>query len=116
MINHLNDRVQHYATNEIFMLFGTDFMYQNAHWNYNNMDYMIEYMNENFGDKYFFKYSTPSDYIDAIAAKNLTWKVKRDDGFPYYSEGDDYWTGYFTSRPNAKSYIRKASANQYASS
>lgn len=80
------------------------------------MDNMIEYMNEKFGDKYFFKYSTPSDYIDAIAAKNLTWKVKRDDGFPYYSGGDDYWTGYFTSRPNAKSYIRRASANLYASS
>ena len=80
---------------------------------YNN-DKDYDYKKE--GDKYFFKYSTPSDYIDAIAAKNLTWKVKRDDGFPYSSAGDDYWTGYFTSRPNAKSYIRRASANLYASS
>jgi hypothetical protein len=30
------------------------------------MDKMIDYMNENYGEKYIFKYSTPSNYIDAI--------------------------------------------------
>jgi hypothetical protein len=28
--------------------------------------------------------------------------IKRDDGFPYSSGADQYWTGYFSSRPNLK--------------
>ena len=47
------------------------------------MDNMINYMNENFGDKYFFQYSTPSIYIDAIKKYNIAWTTKYDDGFPY---------------------------------
>lgn len=53
-------------TDEIFCLFGSDFQYKAAAWNYRNLDAMIKYMNENHGDKYFFKYSSPSKYIDSI--------------------------------------------------
>jgi hypothetical protein len=66
MIDHLNDRVQHYLTDDIFVLFGDDFRYMNAHQNFNFMDNMIKYMNENHSDKYIFRYSTPSDYINAL--------------------------------------------------
>ena len=48
------------------MVFGRDFQYQQAEFNYKNMDAMIHYMNKNYGDKYFFRYSTPSDYVNAI--------------------------------------------------
>ena len=37
---------------------------------------MIKYMNENYGDKYFLRYSTPSDYIDAINKHNVEWPTK----------------------------------------
>ena len=36
--------------------------------------------------------------------------------FPYSSIPVDYWTGYYTSRPNSKSYIRTASSIIHASS
>jgi hypothetical protein len=42
-------------------------------------------MNKHHGDKYFLKYSTPSNYVDALAKLNITWPVKKDDGFPYSS-------------------------------
>lgn len=45
-------------------------------------------MNQNYSNKYFFKYSTPGIYIDAISKLNITWTVKRDDGFPYSSGAD----------------------------
>lgn len=56
----------------------------NAFQNYENMDKMIEYMNANFGDKYIFKYSTPSEYVDAInGIKDRKWPTKYDDLMPY---------------------------------
>jgi len=67
-------------------------------------------MNKNYGHKYFFKYSTPSDYVDAIHKYNISWPTKQDDMFPYSSSPVDFWTGYYTSRPNSKEYIRSASS------
>jgi alpha-mannosidase len=77
---------------------------------------MIEYMNSHHGDKYHLKYSTPSDYVDSVFAHNISWPTKYDDMFPYADNPDAYWTGYFSSRPNDKEYIRRASYNFHASS
>ena len=52
------------------------------------------------------KYSTPSMYIDAIAAQDIAWPTKYDDLFPYADHEAAYWTGYFTSMANDKKYIR----------
>lgn len=103
-------------TDEIFCLFGSDFHYKAAAWNYRNLDAMIKYMNENHGDKYFFTYSTPSKYINAIKNQKIAWPTKYDDMFPYATGDTDWWTGYFTSRANAKGYIRTASSNLHSSS
>lgn len=102
-------------TDDIFCLFGTDFHYKAAAWNYRNLDAMIEYMNENHGDKYYFKYSTPSKYVEAVSKHKIAWPTKYDDGFPYASHDTDWWTGYFSSRANAKGYVRRASSNLHSS-
>lgn len=46
---------------------------------------MIKYFNENVGSENNIEliYSTPSIYIDAIAAENIEWPSKYDDLFPY---------------------------------
>jgi hypothetical protein len=62
-------------------------------------------MNKKYGDKYFLKYSTPSIYIDEISNFNINWPIKTNDGFPYSSGINSYWTGYFSSRANLKFYI-----------
>eukprot|EP01018_Ginkgo_biloba_P017376 Gb_01737 [translate_table: standard] len=54
-------------------------------------------------------YSTPSIYTDAIHAVNEAWPVKVDDFFPYADSENAYWTGYFTSRPAVKGYVRMLS-------
>ena len=51
-------------------------------------------------------YSTPSRYTTAVYKANLTWSVKLDDFFPYATYPWSYWTGYFTSRPGLKGYVR----------
>jgi len=60
-------------------------------------------------------YSTPSAYIDALKKENITWPTKYDDAFPYADDEYSYWTGYFTSRPNLKDYIRKGSHTLHSS-
>ena len=74
------------------------------------MDHMIDYMNERHGDKFFFKYSTPSNYIDAIKNKEIVWPTKYDDMFPYSDAPDSYWTGYFSSRADDKEFIKRISS------
>ena len=93
-----------------------DFEYMNAFKNYLNMDRMIAYMNEHYSEKYIFKYSTPSDYVQAVNKLNRKWPTKSDDMFPYGDGPDYWWTGYFSSRPNAKSFVRKGSHHLHASS
>ena len=54
-------------------------------------------MNKKYGKKYFLKYSTPSIYIDEILNSGINWPIKTNDGFPYFSGLDSYWTGYFST-------------------
>jgi len=76
---------------------------------------LIDYINENHGDKWHFKYSSPSDYIDALAAQKITWPTRYDDMMPYSTGGNDVWSGYFSSRPNLKSFVRTGSHVTHAS-
>ena len=45
-------------------------------------------------------------YLDALHRANQTWELKTDDFFPYADCPHCYWTGYFTSRPALKRYVR----------
>ena len=73
-----------------------------------NLDYIIDGVNANGTVRAL--YSTPSQYLRAKHEENLGWNVKTDDFFPYSDFADAYWTGYFTSRPALKRYIRISSA------
>ena len=115
-MDRIDERAAHYRTPEIFVVFGEDFKYINAHWMFTQLDNMIEYMNKHHSDKYFFRYSTPSEYISAVHSHDLVWPSKTDDFFPYGAGAHDYWTGYFTSRANAKAYARRTSSAFTASS
>ncbi len=54
-------------------------------------------------------------FADALNAANHTWTVKTDDFFPYADWPHAFWTGYFTSRPALKGYVRKGSGFLQAS-
>uniref|UniRef100_A0A2N9E182 Alpha-mannosidase n=1 Tax=Fagus sylvatica TaxID=28930 RepID=A0A2N9E182_FAGSY len=54
-------------------------------------------------------YSTPSIYTDAKYATKEKWPLKTEDFFPYADHPNAYWTGYFTSRPALKGYVRMMS-------
>lgn len=91
-------------TNHIMWLMGTDFRYQYANSWYRQMDKFIHYVNLDGRVNAF--YSTPSIYTDAKYAANGSWPLKSGDFFPYADKANAYWTGYFTSRPAFKGYVR----------
>lgn len=104
----------HYKTNHLFITMGDDFNYQNARQNFKSVDALIDYVNAEYTNVTLM-YSTPSNYIDAISALNVSWPTKYDDMFPYADSAPSFWTGYFTSRANDKEYIRFGSHNLHAS-
>jgi hypothetical protein len=65
------------------------------------MDRLINYFNKNINNMTL-KYSTPGIYLDAIKKQNMSYPIKTDDMFPYADVPEEYWTGYFSSRANAK--------------
>ncbi|KAL3512072.1 hypothetical protein ACH5RR_024789 [Cinchona calisaya] len=94
-------------TNHVMWTMGTDFKYQYATSWFRNLDKLIHYVNED--GRVNALYSTPSIYTDAKYASNESWPVKTDDYFPYADRINGYWTGYFTSRPAIKRYVRMLS-------
>ncbi|KAF9618950.1 hypothetical protein IFM89_002945 [Coptis chinensis] len=94
-------------TNHIMWTMGTDFRYQYANTWFKEMDKLIHYVNKD--GRVNALYSTPSIYTDAKYVTNESWPVKTDDFFPYADHPNAYWTGYFTSRPAFKGYVRMMS-------
>jgi len=100
-------------TNHIMWTMGTDFMYQYANTWFRQMDKLIHYVKKD--GRVNALYSTPSIYTDAKYAANESWPLKTGDFFPYADQTNAYWTGYFTSRPSIKGYVRSLSAYYLAS-
>ncbi|OVA09674.1 Glycoside hydrolase family 38 [Macleaya cordata] len=94
-------------TNHIMWTMGTDFNYQYANSWFKQMDKLIHYVN--MDGRVNALYSTPSIYTDAKYATNESWPIKTGDFFPYADRANSYWTGYFTSRPAFKRYVRMLS-------
>jgi len=76
-----------------------------------------------------FRFSTVEEYYQAIhrpatqakstsqdELKVVEWPVYTGDFFPYSSQAYHYWTGYYSSRPNFKRYVRQFTALASASS
>ncbi|XP_029636473.1 lysosomal alpha-mannosidase [Octopus sinensis] len=98
-------------TKHIMLTMGSDFQYSNANTWYKNLDKLIKHINakQAKGSKLNLIYSTPSCYLYQLNRANISWPVKTDDFFPYADRLHSYWTGYFTSRPAIKQFIRESS-------
>jgi hypothetical protein len=66
-IVHYND---HYLGNHVLIPMGCDFSYSNAILNFRSMDRLIDAFNSKV-ENITLKYSTPSKFLDAVAAQNI---------------------------------------------
>lgn len=113
-INFIKDISKFFQTNQIMILMGCDFTYENAFINFKNIDKLIAYANlkQINNGKVNLIYSTPACYTKAVNKEFLKMKTmpsRKGDFFPYASRLNSYWTGYFTSRSSLKYYAREAS-------
>lgn len=70
---------------------------------------MISYFNSHSKIGATLRYSTPSDYFDAVRANAQDWPTYSGDFIPYADELGAQWTGYFSTRPTLKARIRETS-------
>ncbi|XP_024086113.1 lysosomal alpha-mannosidase-like [Cimex lectularius] len=97
-----------YNTRNVLVTMGEDFVYMDAHMYYKNMDKLIRIINSIEGPNSPFRafYSTPSCYLKSVNDAGVNLPPKLDDFFPYSSDSNSFWTGYFTSRPALKGFER----------
>ncbi|XP_011300932.1 lysosomal alpha-mannosidase isoform X1 [Fopius arisanus] len=104
--DYVLEQGNHYKTDNVILTMGGDFTYQLAEQYFKNLDRLIRYTNEIYGDDVNVFYSTPSCYLKSVNSAQKTFPTKSDDLFPYSSDPHAFWTGYFTSRPTLKYFER----------
>lgn len=72
----------------------------------------MDYINKDLKDQNItIKWSSFEEYTRAVMEEvkenKIDLPVKKDDFFPYADQPNYFWTGYFSSRPNFKYYIRQ---------
>ncbi|KAI6200703.1 Alpha-mannosidase 2 [Aphelenchoides besseyi] len=106
----------YYPSNHLLIAIGDDFFFASKNdFNemYNNYKLLIDHINGNedfqmkASDHFLniIKFSTLSDYFDAIKADRQNFSVLRGDFFPYTENRDGshpYWTGFYVHRPDFK--------------
>ena len=93
----------------IMWTMGSDFNYEQAETWFINMDKLIAAINKD--GRITMKYSSPAEYVASKKIeKDIQWPVTTGDFFPYADGPHQFWSGYFTSRPALKGYVRDVSA------
>ncbi|XP_039752015.1 lysosomal alpha-mannosidase-like [Pararge aegeria] len=112
-ISQIERQAKYYEHDNIMVTMGGDFTYQSAaHW-FMNIDKLINHVNShpaNMSDINIF-YSTPSCYLKAIylyGRRDKAVHTEKNDYLPYGSDATTYWTGFYTSRPSLKYFVRRA--------
>lgn len=99
----------------VLIPFGDDFKWQNAYVQFRNFDLLRDYINANsarFGVQV--RYSTLTEYFRNVLDDYDGWPVYEGDFFPYASGEQDYFTGFYTSRPETKGNMRLAMGRKRA--
>lgn len=98
---------QYMQGDDVCFLMGHDFTHSEARMWFSNIDKLIHYVNKD--GRVNALYSTPARYTAAkLSTPGLQLALKTDDFFPYSSSksGDEYWAGFYTSRPTLKTQLQ----------
>lgn len=110
----LADVVQQHASavrgSDVLINMGTDFRWPNALDYFAYVDGLRDALPNASGGLYSeVAYSSAADYVERKLANVSSLPLLVGDLFPY-SGGHDMWTGYFSSRPAFKAFVRESSA------
>ena len=105
-------QANHTRGEHVLFTMGSDYQYEAAEEWFENMDKLIKYVNARTATTgVSATYSSMDEYVAAKLADTTVdkWPLKTDDFFPYADGPHMFWTGYFTSRPALKRYVRTSS-------
>jgi hypothetical protein len=80
------------------------------------METLMAYVNKHNKYNIVLLQSTPQTYVNALKKQNITWPTQYNDMFPYSDNQDEFWSGFFTSRPTTKKLVKDGSAHLHSSS
>ena len=119
--------VEHFQmekTTHAFRPFGCDMAFIEASLNYKIIEGVIKTWNRlGFNETMELVQSTPTRYIKEIAninnnefnKTNDSWTVRKDDMFPYAQNPEQYWNGFYSTRPHIKKNIRDMTRTMHSS-
>ena len=116
------ERLGWYLTDNVLIPFGNDFAFQNATSDFASMDAIVDAINNNsaaYGLTV--RYSTLSEYMDAVLSSGVKFPSRDGDFLPYVAcspcgasqcggifgnspcgATDSFWSGFYTSKPSQK--------------
>lgn len=110
LLDQLRKKAQFFRHNHVIFPFGDDFRFKSSsEWQtqFNNLKKVFFYMNSHPEMKVQVQFSTVGRYLEAVRSNtSAEYPTLQGDFFPYSDRSDQYWSGYFSSRPLVKSLAR----------
>mmetsp|Transcript_12416 Transcript_12416/g.27298 ORF Transcript_12416/g.27298 Transcript_12416/m.27298 type:complete len:205 (+) Transcript_12416:1-615(+) len=117
LIDQYRKKANLYRSNVVLIPVGDDFRYQSqleTENQFRNYQAIFDYVNANMKDVSI-QFGTLSEYFEAVKGK-FTPPILKGSFFTYSDINEDYWSGYFTSRPYDKALSRRLESVLYAAS
>lgn len=107
----MNYTKNHYKTDNILILIGSDFSYTQEFFTFDYLNFWEQLMNST--KAFHIKFATPSDYLSSIKSSKKSFSLFEGDLLPLITEGSghitpDYkksWTGFYSTKPFLKHLI-----------
>ncbi|KAL6118528.1 man2b2 [Pungitius sinensis] len=116
MVENIKLRAAWFRTNHVLWPWGCDKQFYNSSVQFNNMDPLMKYINQNSKDLgVTVQYATLGEYFQAIYQSDVVWEPRGGEDFlPYSTEPHQAWTGFYASRNVLKGAARQASSRLHA--
>ena len=99
----------------MLVLYGCDYAFTKALADYEHMDFVIEKFNA-LNPGIHMMYSTPQRYVEALKkGADMRYSIHRDDSFPYNQNPNEFWSGFYSTRPYLKKILRQTSSRFHSS-